>query len=116
MHKLLTLSDKQYARMQELMGATRHESFSEFIRYLVLFYEDNMKRPAGRPRMTDREELDFSPKNEEDDIEKYRVPDKHTTSMYSYNDLKAWYDANPSAGPMPARQDLVIHKGYKGTR
>ena len=87
------------------------ESLSGLLHYLVLFYEDNMKRPAGRPRMTDRE--DDAHEDDVDDIEKYRVPDKFTTSAYSYNDLKGWYDLHPEAGAMPARSDLVIHKSYK---
>ncbi len=116
MHKLITLSDKQYAHIKALMDTTRHDSFSEFIRYLVLFYEDNQKRPAGRPRLAEQDGVSAPPENDEDDVEKYKVPDKHTTSMYSYNDLRSWYDAHPEAGAMPARQDLVIHARYKGTR
>lgn len=110
MHKLLTFSEPQYEKIREVMKTTRHESFSEFVRYLVLFYEENQKRPPGRPKQTDREEDEPS----SDDTPKYKVPDKFTTSAYSYNDMVAWYDAHPEAGPMPARDDLVIHKSYKG--
>ena len=116
MRKLLTLTEKKHERMGAISRETGIDSFSELIRYLVLFYEQNQKRTPGRPRMTDRED-DANPREEDvDDIEKYKVPDKFTTSPYSYNDLKGWYDMHPEAGAMPVRADLVIHSRYKGTR
>ena len=111
MHKLLTLSDAQYENAVDVMKTTRIESFSEFFRFLVLFYEQNQKRPTGRPRSAREDDAD---EEDLDNIEMYKVPDKHTTSPYSYNDLVAWYQAHPDAGPMPARKDLIIHPSYKG--
>lgn len=115
MRKLLTLSDAQYEHIVEIMKTTTPiESFSEFIRYLVVFYEQNQKRPAGRPKTTRADEDDDTP--DEDDVPMYQNPDKNTTSPYSFNDLVVWYEANPSRGEMPARGDLVIHKQWKKSK
>mgnify|MGYP001578258911 FL=1 len=114
MHKLITLSDQQYETAVEVMKTTRIESFSEFFRFLVLFYEQNQKRPAGRPKTTRADEDDDTP--DEDDVPMYQNPDKNTTSPYSFNDLVVWYEANPSRGEMPARADLVIHKQWKKSK
>lgn len=105
MHKLITLSDAQYENAVELMKSTRIESFSEFFRFLILFYEQNQKRPTGRPKVTraDPEEYD-------DDVPMYKVPDKHTTSPYSYNEMVAWYEAHPEEGAMPDRKYLQLFK------
>ncbi len=113
MHKLITLSDAQYENAVDVMKTTRIESFSEFFRFLVLFYEQNQKRPAGRPRASDAPASDATT---EDDIEMYKVPDKFTTSPYSYNDLVAWYDTHPEEGTIPDRDNLIIHPSYKGKR
>lgn len=37
--KLITLTEEQYAKAEEIMVKTRIKSFSEFVRYLILSYE-----------------------------------------------------------------------------
>lgn len=114
--KLISLTDQQYELMQRLMKETYQGSASGFFVYLMVSYEQNQKRPPGRPRSTTNREDDATPPSQldPDDIEMYKVPDKFTTSPYSYNDLVAWYEAHPEAGTIPARENLTIHKDFKG--
>lgn len=95
------------------MARTPYESYSTLFLFLAQFFEENQKRSPGRPRSKEETDEDDS----RDDVEMYQNPDPHTTSPYSYNDLKAWYEADPAnRGTMPARGDLVIHKSYRGQR
>lgn len=83
------------------------ESFSEYVRALSLFYSQNKKsRTLGRPKTKDDEQDDA------DNIEMYQNPDPNTRSMYSYNELEAWYQTQGEE--MPPRDQLVIHKEYVG--
>ena len=108
MHKLITLSDQQYENAVEVMKMTRIESFSEFFRFLVLFYEQNQKRPLGRPR-SKKDDTD----DEDDQIEKYAAPDyPRNASRYSYAGLVAYYDYDKRRGPMPTRSSLQIHPDW----
>ncbi len=117
MKKLVTFNEKQGELYEQLMEDTYQSSPSAFFVYLMLFYQQNQKRAPGRPRnQTDRDDDAPNSNDDEDTIEKYRNPDKNTTSPYSYNDLVSWYDYHPEAGPMPARSDLIIHPSYKGKR
>lgn len=44
MKKLVTLSDEQWAHIEGLMRTLRITSFSELVRFLVLFYEEHRKQ------------------------------------------------------------------------
>lgn len=109
MQKLITLSDAQYAYIQSLMQETHHESFSEFVRYLALFYEQNKKRAQGRPRTASSED------DAEDEVLKYKSPEYDMAgpmadkNVYSYKDLVTKYALNPQWGPMPERDALPLH-------
>lgn len=108
MRKLITFSKEQWDYFIEARDDSRQTNSAAFIMQLL---NERVKRPVGRPRQTDREELPT-----EDDVPMYKVPDKHTTSPYSYNDLVAWYDAHPEEGEMPDRAQLVLHKDFKSSR
>lgn len=98
MHKLITLSDAQYENAVEVMKTTRIESFSEFFRHLVLFYEQNQRRSPGRPK--------GSTEDQEDDTTLYTHPDKHVTEPYTRDELDAYYDFNK----VPQENRLYMRK------
>ena len=108
MRKLLTLSDEQLEYIEKLMKTTPIESLSEFVRFLAFFYEQNQKRPLGRPRSKE-DDVD----DKDDQIEKYAAPDyPRNASRYSYAGLVAYYDYDKRRGPMPARSSLQIHPDW----
>ncbi len=110
MRKLITLSEEQDKKAKSLMGDLAIDSLSELLRTLIFFYEQNSKRAPGRPKSNEQE---GESADDDDSVEKYKVPDKFTTSPYSYNDLVGWYEMHPEAGAMPARKDLILHKNYR---
>lgn len=104
MHKLITLTDEQYGAVRRLQEETRLNSFSQLVNYLVLFYEQNQKRPSGRPKMKEDDA------NSDDDEEKYQAPDyPKNQNKYSYNGLLEWYAYDKRRGAMPPRSDLKLH-------
>ena len=106
MRKVITFTPEQWAHFIAQKKESLQTSSSAFI---VQMLNERQKRPTGRPRVTDRVEDDAN----EDDVPMYKVPDKFTTSPYSYNDLVGWYEMHPEAGTMPDRKNLTIHKDYK---
>lgn len=107
MRKLFTFTDEQWAYFSSEMKANMHKSPVAFI---VQLLNQTQKRPVGRPRSRDEDDASLTA---DDTVDKYEVPDKFTTSPYSYVDLVGWYQMHPEAGPIPDKRDLKLHKDYK---
>ena len=104
MRKLISLNETDTAHAETLMSELHSYSFSELFRALMVFYDQNKKRPAGRPKG----EPDGT---EEDDVNKYVHPDKDTKGPYSFNEIAAYCQMNKLAPP--DRSKLKIHPDYK---
>lgn len=108
----MTFTPEQWAYFTSAMRENLQTSAVAFIMQLL---NERVKRSVGRPKI-DRDREDDANEPDDNDIPKYKVPDKHTTSAYSYNDLVAWYSAHPEEGEMPDRKYLTLHKDYRGKK
>lgn len=103
MRKIITLSQEKLELAQELMKETLTDSLSQLFSALMLSYQQNKKRPPGRPRTKEEE-------SEEDTTTLYKAADwPDNRNGYTLDELREWYAYDHRRGPMPPVEELERH-------